>query len=196
MAWSKRGCLKGAWDLAWPFWMGDAKWSARLLLGAVVALNLSAVWLNVRLNSWNNDFCNALQEYDWPKFWWQFAIFGMIAAALIVVAGYQLYLRQILQIRWRRWMTERFLKDWLADQAYYRMQLDQSATDNPDPRIADDLDRFTSISLTLSIGLLNSVVTLLSFLFTLSTLSGVSSVPLGAASPFDIPGYMAIAALI
>jgi putative ATP-binding cassette transporter len=196
MGLSKRGFLRAAWSLAWPYWMGDEKWSARALLAAVVALNLTAVWLNVRLNAWNNDFYNALQEYDWPIFWWQFAIFGMIAAALIVVAVYQLYLRQILQIRWRRWMTERFLKDWLADQAYYRMQLDQSATDNPDQRIADDLDRFTSISLTLSIGLMNSVVTLFSFLFILWTLSGVLSIPLGGDSHFDIPGYMVIAAII
>jgi putative ATP-binding cassette transporter len=196
MGLSKRGFLRAAWNLAWPYWMGEEKWSARALLAAVVALNLTAVWLNVRLNAWNNDFYNALQEYDWPNFWRQFAIFGMIAAALIVVAVYQLYLRQILQIRWRRWMTERFLKDWLADQAYYRMQLDQSATDNPDQRIADDLDRYTSISLTLSIGLLNSVVTLFSFLFILWTLSGVLSIPLGGDSHFDIPGYMVIAALI
>jgi putative ATP-binding cassette transporter len=196
MALSKRGCLKAAWNLAWPFWMGEERWSARLLLGAVIALNLAAVWLNVRLNAWNNDFYNALQEYDWPKFWWQFAIFGMIAAALIVVAVYQLYLRQILQIRWRRWMTERFLKDWLADQAYYRMQFDQSSTDNPDQRISDDLDRFTSISLALSIGLLNSVVTLFSFLFILWTLSGALHIPLGGDSYFDIPGYMVIAAVI
>jgi putative ATP-binding cassette transporter len=196
MGLSKRGFLRAAWSLAWPYWMGDEKWSARALLAAVVALNLTAVWLNVRLNTWNNDFYNALQEYDWPNFWWQFAIFGMIAVALIVVAVYQLYLRQILQIRWRRWMTERFLKSWLADQAYYRMQLDQSATDNPDQRIADDLDRFTSISLTLSIGLLNSVVTLFSFLFILWILSGVLSIPLGGDSHFDIPGYMVIAALI
>src|SRR5712672_927014 len=193
---SKGGFLRAAWKLAWPFWMGEERWSARLLLGAVIALNLSAVWLNVRLNSWNNDFYNALQEYDWPKFWWQFAIVGMIAASLIVVAVYQQYLRQILQIRWRRWMTERYLKDWLADQAYYRMQFDQSSTDNPDQRISDDLDRFTSISLTLSIGLMNSVVTLFSFLFILWTLSGVLSIPLGGDRHFDIPGYMVIAAII
>src|SRR5438270_883701 len=193
---TKGGFLRAAWKLAWPFWMGEERWSARLLLGAVIALNLSAVWLNVRLNSWNNDFYNALQEYDWPKFWWQFAIFGMIAASLIVVAVYQQYLRQILQIRWRRWMTERYLKDWLSDQAYYRMQFDQSSTDNPDQRISDDLDRFTSISLALSIGLLNSVVTLFSFLFILWTLSGALHIPLGGDSGFDIPGYMVIAAII
>src|SRR5262249_57563017 len=100
------------------------------------------------------------------------------------------------QLRWRRWMTERFLKEWLSDQAYYRMQFDQSSTDNPDQRISDDLDRFTSISLALSIGLLNSVVTLLSFLFILWTLSGALHIPLGGDSGLDIPGYMVIAAVI
>ena len=196
MALSKQGLLRASWNLAWPFWTGDEKWSARALLAAVVALNLASVWLNVRLNSWNNDFYNALQNYDWPEFWWQFAVFGVIAVALIVVAVYQLYLRQILQIRWRRWLTDRFLKDWLADQAYYRMQLDQSSTDNPDQRIAEDLDRFTSITLTLSIGLLNAAVTLLSFLFILWTLSGALRIPLGGASHFDIPGYMVFAAIL
>src|SRR5260370_37459389 len=76
------------------------------------------------------------------------------------------------------------------------MQLDQSSTDNPDQRIADDLDRFTSISLALSIGLLNSVVTLFSFLFILWTLSGILHIPLGGDSYFDIPGYMVIAAVM
>ncbi len=193
---SKPGFLRAGWSLAWPYWMGDEKWSARALLAAVVALNLIAVWLNVRLNAWNNDFYNALQEYDWPKFWWQFAIFGMIAAALIVVAVYSLYLRQILQIRWRAWLTDRFLNDWLGNQVYYRMQLDQAATDNPDQRIADDVDRFTSSSLALSLGLMSSVVTLFSFLFILWTLSGVLSVPLGGGTYFEIPGYMVFAAIL
>jgi putative ATP-binding cassette transporter len=196
MALSTGGFLRTAWNLAWPYWTGDEKWPARALTAAVVALNLSSVWLNVRLNAWNNDFYNSLQNYDWPAFWWQFAVFGMIAAAMIAVAVYQLYLRQVLHIRWRRWMTERFLKDWLGDQTYYRMQLDQSATDNPDQRIADDLDRYTSISLSLSLGLMNSVVTLFSFLFILWTLSGALSIPLGGDRYFDIPGYMVFCAII
>src|SRR5438552_18594129 len=109
MALPKRGFLRVAWHLAWPFWTGDEKWSARALLAAVIALNLTTVWLNVRLNAWNNDFYTALQNYDCPKFWQQFAIFGVIAASLIFVAVYQLYLRQILQIRWWPWLTERLL---------------------------------------------------------------------------------------
>src|SRR3954464_9489408 len=195
MALPKPGFLRVAWNLAWPYWTGDRKWSARGLLAAVVLLNLISVWLNVRLNTWNAQFYNALQEYDWPQFWWQFAIFGMIATALIVVAVYQQYLRQILQIRWRAWLTDRFLNDWLGYQTYYRMQLDHTVTDNPDQRISDDIDRYTSITLSLSIGLMNSVVTLFSFLFILWTLSGILSIPLGGGRTFDVPGYMVYAAI-
>jgi vitamin B12/bleomycin/antimicrobial peptide transport system ATP-binding/permease protein len=196
MALSERGFLRVAWSLAWPYWISDEKWAARGLLAAVVVLNLVYVWLTVRLNQWNNSFYNALQEYDWPEFWWQFAIFGMIAVAIIAVLVYQSYLQRILHIRWRRWMTHHFLSYWLGDQAYYHIQLDQTATDNPDQRIADDLDRFTGTSLDLSLGLLNAVVTLCSFLLILWTLSGPLVIPLGGALSVTIPGYMVFAALI
>jgi len=193
---SKRGFLRQAWALAWPYWNSDEKWTARGLLLAVIALNLITVALNVRLNAWNNDFYDALQQYNWPEFWRQFAIFGIIAFLLIVVAVYSLYLRQILHIRWRRWLTDRFLRNWLDNQAYYRMQLDHTATDNPDQRISDDLDRFATITLGLSLGLLSSLVTLASFVTILWTLSGALTIPLGVGFSIEIPGYMVFAALI
>ena len=193
---TERGFLRQAWDLAWPYWKSDERWSAIGLLVAVIALNLFAVWLNVRLNTWNNDFYNALQQYNWTEFWRQFGIFGIIAFALIVDAVYSLYLRQILHIRWRRWLTQHFLHRWLDDQQYYRMQLDQSVTDNPDQRISDDLDSFATMSLGLSLGLLSSFVTLVSFLSILWVLSGALTVPLGGGARISIPGYMVFAALI
>ena len=64
---TKQGFLRQAWDLAWPYWKSEEKWSAIGLLAAVIALNLITVWLNVRFNYWNNDFYNALQEYDWAE---------------------------------------------------------------------------------------------------------------------------------
>ncbi len=189
------GFLREAWKLAWPYWRSEERWSAFALLAAVIALNLIAVWINVRLNLWNKDFYDALQEYDWKNFWYQLGLFCFIAAAWIVVAVYQLYLRQILHIRWRRWMTERSLEGWLGHQAYYRIQLDQSTTDNPDQRIADDLDSYTSLSLSLSLGLMNSVVTLASFMFILWTLSGPLVVPLWGDASVTIPGYLVFAAI-
>jgi putative ATP-binding cassette transporter len=193
---TKRGFLRQAWDLAWQYWNSEEKWPARGLLVAVIALNLITVGLNVRLNTWNNDFYDALQQYNWPEFWRQFAIFGIIAFSMIVVAVYSLYLRQILHIRWRRWLTDRFLHKWLEDQSYYRMQLNQATTDNPDQRISDDIDRFTTITLALSLGLLSSFVTLVSFIAILWTLSGALSIPLGGGAVINIPGYMVFAALI
>ena len=192
----ERGFLREAWNLAWPYWKSDEKWPAIGLLTAVVGLNLITVWLNVRFNYWNNNFYNALQEYDWAEFWRQFAIFGGLALAFMLVGVYSAYLQRILHIRWRRWLTERFLRDWLDGQAYYRMQFNQSATDNPDQRIQEDLDRFATITLGLSLGLLSAIVTLVSFLSILWTLSGALTIPLGGGASIAIPGYMVLAALI
>src|SRR5580692_8953728 len=90
------GFLREAWRLAWPYWRSEEKWSAIGLLIAVVSLNLATVYLNVRFNLWNRDFYDALQEYDWSRFWRQFAIFCMLASIWVAVGVYQLYLRQIL----------------------------------------------------------------------------------------------------
>jgi vitamin B12/bleomycin/antimicrobial peptide transport system ATP-binding/permease protein len=193
---SERGFLRQAWDLVWPYWKSEEKWSAIGLLLAIIGLTLFSVWLNVRFNRWNNDFYDALQQYKWGEFWHQFAIFGLLALAMIIDAVYSLYLRQILHIRWRRWLTDRFLRNWLEDQRYYRMQLNQAVTDNPDQRISDDIDSFATLSLGLSIGLLNALVTLVSFLSILWFLSGVLTIPLGGGKSFSIPGYMVFAALI
>jgi len=191
----KPGFLRQAWNIAWPYWKSEEKWSAIGLLVAIITFNLALVWLNVRFNYWYNDFYNTLQEYKWQEFWWQFGIFGMLALSYIVVGVYSAYLQRILHIRWRRWLTGRFLRNWLADQAYYRLQLSQATPDNPDQRISDDLNRFATQSLDLSLGLLSAFVTLVSFLSILWTLSGALTIPLGGVSIY-IPGYMVFAALI
>jgi len=193
---TKGGFLRRAWALAWPYWKSKEKWSAIALLAAIISLNLFNVWLNVRFNFWYKDFYNALQQYEWSEFWRQFAIFGVLAFAAIVTGVYSFYLRGILHIRWRTWLTDHFLRDWLKDQSYYRMQLDQTATDNPDQRIQEDLDRFATTTLALSLGLLSAVVTLLSFLSILWTLSGALTIPLSGNVSISIPGYMVFAALI
>src|SRR6516162_428557 len=192
---TERGFLRQAWNIAWPYWKSEEKWSAIGLLVAIITFNLALVWLNVRFNYWYNDFYNTLQEYKWQEFWWQFGIFGMLALSYIVVGVYSAYLQRILHIRWRRWLTGRFLRNWLEDQAYYRLQLSQVTPDNPDQRISDDLNRFATQSLDLSLGLLSAFVTLVSFLSILWTLSGALTIPLGGVSIY-IPGYMVFAALI
>jgi putative ATP-binding cassette transporter len=165
------------------------------LLLVVVLMNLGLVYINVLLNQWNNTFYNALQDKDYTVFIHQIIRFSWLAGLYIVVAVYQLYLNQMLQIRWRRWLTERYLGAWLTDGAYYRMQLVAGETDNPDQRIAEDVRLLISGALTLTIGGMRALVTLISFVVILWGLSGPLTVPLGTFS-ITLPGYMVWAALL
>jgi vitamin B12/bleomycin/antimicrobial peptide transport system ATP-binding/permease protein len=187
--------IRDAWRLARPYWTSEEKWSARGLLLATIALNLGNVYINVRLNVWRNAFYNALQKLDANEFFHQLLIFSILAAFYVVMAVYAFYLTQLLQIRWRRWLTHRYLGTWLTDRAYYRLEL-TSATDNPDQRISEDLNQFTSYILTLSLGLLTAVVSLASFLVILWGLSGPASIPLGSFGTVYIPAYLVWTAIL
>jgi vitamin B12/bleomycin/antimicrobial peptide transport system ATP-binding/permease protein len=187
--------LATIWRLARPYFVSEDRWAGRLLLGAVIAIELSIVAINVMLNQWNNRFYNALQERNWDNFVWELLFFCALAAAFIVLAVYQLYLNQWLQIRWRRWMTQQYLGHWLDAANHYRMQLLGDSADNPDQRIAEDINLFVDRTLTLTVGLLSAIVTLLSFLTILWTLSALAPLRLFGTT-FAIPGYLVWAALL
>ena len=189
-----REVLRDAWTLIRPYWFSEDRWAGRGLLLVVVALNLFIVYINVLLSKWYNLFYNSLQDKDFAAFGSLLLRFSWLAGLFIVAAVYQIYLNQMLQIRWRRWLTERYLGAWLTDGAYYRMQLASGETDNPDQRIADDLRLFVTGALTLSIGGLRAVVTLVSFLGILWGLSGSMTLPIGRG--LTVPGYMVWAALV
>lgn len=187
--------LKTVWRIAAPYFRSEDKWAGRGLLAAVIVIELATVWINVLLNSWNNRFYNALQEHNWDSFVSELIYFTIIVTIFIVIAVYQLYLNQWLQIRWRKWMTERYLGDWLDSATHYRMQLQGDAADNPDQRITDDVKLFVDRTLNIGIGLLNSIVTLVSFVVILWTLSSAAPLHL-FGKDIDFPGYMVWGALI
>jgi putative ATP-binding cassette transporter len=179
---------RAVWRLIKPYWVSEEKWKAFGLLGSVVILALGMVYLNVLFNQWNRDFYNALENKDFATFRAQLWRFSYLAFIYIAVAIYKIYLTQALEIRWRGWMTRQYLQQWLAGQAYYRIE--QSArADNPDQRIAEDLKYLTNGTLSLSLGLLSSVVTLVSFIGILWSVSGPLSFMLGAQE-WVISGYM------
>ena len=184
------------WRIASPYFYSEDRWAGRILLAAVVAIELSIVGLNVLLNSWNNAFYNALQDKDWDAFVYQLGYFCVLATAFILLAVYQLYLNQWLQIRWRRWLTETYLDRWLTEANHYRMQLLGDAADNPDQRIAEDVRQFIDAGiLPIGLNLLNAVVTLGSFAVILWNLSAAAPLHVFGLK-YDIPGYLLWAALI
>jgi vitamin B12/bleomycin/antimicrobial peptide transport system ATP-binding/permease protein len=187
------------WALTTPFFASEQKWKARVMLAAIVLLNLAAVYMLVLLNDWNRLFYDALEKRDQPVFWAQLLRFTYLAFGYIIIAVYKFYITQLLELRWREWMTRHYLRRWLAGQAFYRMELARFADggttpDNPDQRIQEDLNLFTAYTITLSMGLLNAVVTLASFVGILWGLSGAFSFSLGGRS-FEIAGFMVWAAI-
>jgi putative ATP-binding cassette transporter len=190
-----RSTLATVWRIAAPYFRSEDKWMAWGLLTAVVVIELAVVGLTVLFNRWNNVFYNALQEKNYDVFTYQLGYFCVLAAFWIGLKVYQLYLNQWLQIRWRRWMTDHYLGGWLSDANHYRMQLQGDAADNPDQRIAEDTQMFVDRTLTLGIGLLSAVVTLISFVFILWGLSEEAPLHLFGRD-FAIPGYLVWGALI
>jgi putative ATP-binding cassette transporter len=190
-----RRTLPDAWRIIRPYWVSDDRWAGLGLLLAVVGLTLAMVYLSVLLNRWNNDFFSALQEKNARMFRQQLFRVAWLVGAFIVLAVYQLYLSQMLEIRWRRWLTDRYLRAWLADRAYYRMQLVAKETDNPDQRIAEDVQLLISHTLALFMGGLRAFVTLVTFLAILWTLSGSFSLTLGGHL-IVLPGYMVWVSMI
>ena len=187
--------LATIWRLASPYFYSEDRWAGRILLAAVIATELSIVAINVMLNQWNNRFYNALQDRNWDTFVSELLFFCILAGAYILLAVYQLYLNQWLQIRWRQWMTKAYLGKWLDGANHYRMQLLGDAADNPDQRVAEDIQMFIDRTLTIGIGLLSAMVTLGSFVIILWTLSVAAPLHL-FGSEWNIPGYLVWAALI
>jgi len=190
-----RATLATVWRIAVPYFRSEDKFAGRLLLAAVIAIELALVWISVLLNQWNNRFYNALQEKNWDGFVREIGYFCILATFAVALSVYQLYLNQWLQIRWRRWMTSLYLGEWLRDANHYRMQLKGDAADNPDQRITDDVKSFVEQTLNIGLGLLNAIVTLGSFVVILWGLSADSPLHI-FGHEFMIPGYLVWGALI
>ena len=187
--------LGKVWDLARPYWQSEERWRARGLLAAIVALTLALVYLAVLFNDWNREFYNSLEQKNFQDFRELLLYFCFLASIYIAAAVYKIYLTQMLEMRWRVWLTREYLGEWLDKQVYYRLELENRGTDNPDQRVAEDLRLFTDGTLNLALGLLTSAVTLASFIAILWNISGPLAFMLGSI-PVTIPGYMVWAAVI
>ncbi|MEJ2037580.1 MAG: ABC transporter ATP-binding protein/permease [Desulfosarcinaceae bacterium] len=191
----RRRYLVKLWTLIKPYWFAEDRWAGRGLLLLVIALTLAVVYLNVLIADWNRLFFNAIQAKNYQDFMHLLIRFGILAALYIFFAAYAIYFNQMLQIRWRRWLTEQYYRDWLSDRSYYLLQLENSEVENPEQRIQDDIGIVTTMTLDLGIGLLNSVVTLASFLMMLWYLSGTLNIHV-AGFKLAIPGYMVWMAVV
>jgi putative ATP-binding cassette transporter len=182
--------LNQVWtQLIRPYWTSEDKWIAFSLLGGHLFLMGIYIYISVIINYINNDIFTALQEFKLNAFLSCLGILSLYACVAIACFTTKHYLLQRLNIRWRKWMTEHFVNCWMTNRRYYSLQLEGNGTDNPDQRIAEDTGGFIDKTLSLTLGLLQQVVMLGSFLGILWSLSGTLTFPLGNYT-LSIPGYM------
>ncbi len=177
-----------------PYWTSNRKWRGIALLAAVIACTLISVYIMLEITNWYNEFYTILQNYSYGKFWHSIGKFSILAAIFILVAVYQLYLQQWLQIEWRTFMTETYLEKWMQNNTYYRLQMNIKKTDNPDQRIQEDINQFVTLTLGLGIGLFRQLTIFFSFIVMLWYLSGTFQFHLHHTTVY-IPGFLVWATL-
>jgi len=187
--------LQAFWQIT-RTWLGAPdRGNARLLIAGLVVLTIAQVVVQIRMNLWNRDFFNALESRDGGAFSAQILTFLWLAVVSMGVAVYQLYVKQLIQLRWREWLTRHLLEAWLREGRHYQLEVAGAAADNPDQRIAEDVRIATELAAEFATGMLTSLLMLTAFVGVLWTLSGPLHLSLFGAE-FDIPGYMVFAALL
>ena len=202
------GFLAKLWVLARPYWFTQDRstirfgglvftvreaWIARGGLALNIFLSVFLVYLSKLINAWYARFYNALQEKDAGVFWVELRYFAVAATLFIITAVYRTWLTQLLSIRWRRWLSEIYFKDWLADRTYYHMELTRQGADNPEQRIEQDCYNFTRQTLALTLELILQVMTLITFAVVLWELSADLVLPIFGG--IAVPGFMMWAAV-
>ncbi|MBX9590581.1 MAG: ABC transporter ATP-binding protein/permease [Hyphomonadaceae bacterium] len=204
-----RSFLGKLWVLMRPYWFAEERerlelwgysvtvkesWIARSVLAVIIVLSLLVVYISKEINAWNARFFNALQDKNVDAFQLELIYWAVLAAFFIIALVYRAWLMQLLTIRWRRWLSEVYFRDWLAERTYYRMELTGQGTDNPEQRIEQDVNTFATQTLEITLGLLLQVLTFATFAVVLWNLSGSFVLPIFGG--LSIPGYMMWAALL
>ena len=156
--------------MAQPYWRSDERWRARGMLALLIALLLGQTAFNVLFNQETGEFTSALAARDAERFWRSIWRFTAILVAAVPIYALYYFVRDTLGLRWRRWLTDNFLARYFHGRAYYRLNT-ATGIDNPDQRIAEDINSFTQQSLYFSMIVLGSVIQLIAFASVLWTIS-------------------------
>lgn len=183
------------WGLTRIYWTSPDVVRGGPLLAVCVAMELGLVYANVKLAWANSRVFNAVQDRQWPQFLQAIELFLGVALAVVLISTYRIYVRNILQIRWREQLTDYFVSNWMGPYAFGHSELHHKDTDNPDQRISQDIQSYVASALGLSLSLLSAVATLVSFAGMLWTLSGTWPLRIGARE-FWIPGLMMWVAIL
>ncbi|MGE8385878.1 MAG: ABC transporter ATP-binding protein/permease, partial [Pseudomonas putida] len=187
------------WQLAGPYFNFRRSWRPLLVFALLLVLTLFSVRLNVLFSFWYNGFYSALQGLDQAAFWYMLGVFAVLATIHVLRSLFTFYVTQAFSIQWRVWLTKRLTNDWMHGDAYYRGQFLAEPVDNPDQRIELDANAFVTNSVTLALGAVSALVSLVAFtgiLWSLSAPLAVAGVEVPRAMVFAVYLYVIVATWI
>jgi len=164
------------------------------LIMALVVLNQAQVGISVRLSFFNRDFFDAIQTKNESAFWQLLVyVFCFWAAVYVISMLVEMLLENVLKIRWRDWLTERYAGAWLSHGGLYRMNLIGDGADNPDQRIAEDVRSYLNLTYSYSVSVLSTLSNLVSFSIILWSIPAQFVLP---GTEIVIPGFLFWVALV
>ena len=188
--------LRAFWGMIKSYWGCKDSLKSWGLLGLIVALTGGSVYIATAINSWYKAFWDTIQEYDLDGFKYQLLIFVGLATVHVLVTVYNAYLKSCLAINWRTWLTGKTMERWLKSDNYYKLQLTDKNTDNPDQRIAEDLNLFVSSTIVLILGTATDLTMMVTFGVVLWNLSGAVDITVWGYQLHLPDGYMCYLALL
>src|SRR5579864_2945470 len=176
-------------------WRSPHRLRVALLFGGIVAVLLGNMVGQLRLNTWNGAFFDAVAQRSLNGLGHQLLVFFALIAVLLALVVGQTWMQQMLNVRLREWLTQHLLDAWLASGRLYRLALAGPIGTNPDQRIEEDTRKLTDLSASLGVGLFQATLLLVSFIGILWGLSDQLVFVVGGAR-FTIPGYMVWCAVV
>jgi putative ATP-binding cassette transporter len=183
------------WQSASGFWRGPPSWRIWLLTALLIIIVVVQLLIQYRLNYWNRDFFNAIQQRDTMAVWTQAKIFAPIVASSVVVAMISIWGRMTMQRRWRQWLSKHLLDYWLGNGNSHRLKFTSGETQTPEYRIAEDARVATEAPIDLVLGLLTSFLTAATFIGVLWTIGDVLIVNAFGLT-LAVPRYLVIAVVV
>lgn len=178
------------------YWCSKDSLKSWFLLLAIIALTGGSVYIATSINTWYKTFWDVIQQYDLDGFKQQIVVFIILASIHVLVSVYNAYLKSCLAINWRTWLTGKTMDRWLQSDNYYKLQLLDKNTDNPDQRIAEDLNLFVSATIVLILGTATDIAMLFTFGVVLWNLSSAVTITVWGYQVSLPDGYMCYLALL
>jgi putative ATP-binding cassette transporter len=182
-------------DFLVALWSTEGRHVLIMLTVAVILVIGLTVVAQVVLNAWNRPFYNAIQQRNLPAFLYQSLVFCVIAGSLLILNVAQAWLREMIKLKSREWLTRDLFAQWLKPGRAMRLSHAGEIGVNPDQRIQQDTSQLTDLAAELGIGWCQASLLLMTFLGAPWSLSGAITIPIGSFS-LTIPGYMVWCALL